>query len=132
MKSVVRGLHFQWDPPLAKLIRVSWGLIFAVAVDIRKKSPALGKWMGIELSAEERKEMYVPPGFASGFCSLSDPAQVEYLYTAPYNPKGESSIIWNDPEIGIRWPVKNPVLSPRDASGQTFQEWLKRPESDCF
>lgn len=132
-KGVIRGLHFQWDPPVGKLIRVVLGRVFIVAADIRKKSPTLGKWIGIELSGENKKQVYVPPGFASGFCALDDANEVEYLYTAIYNPQGESNIIWNDPAIGIDWPLEgNPILSPRDAAAQKFEDWLKRPESDNF
>lgn len=131
-KGVIRGLHFQWDPPVGKLIRVAVGRVFVVAADIRKKSPTLGKWAGVELSGENKMQVYVPPGFASGFCALGEANEVEYLYTALYNPQGESNIIWNDQTVGIKWPVENPILSERDASAQKFEEWLRRPESDNF
>lgn len=129
---IIRGLHFQWDGPLDKLIRVINGRAFMVAVDIRKKSVTLGKWFGLELSAENKKLLYVPPGFASGFAVTGDVAEVEYLYTALYNPAGESNILWNDPVIGIKWPIKNPILSDRDKGAYTLSEWLKMPESDIF
>ena len=131
-KGVIRGLHFQWEPPLGKLIRVTNGCIFAVAVDIRKQSPTLGKWFSLELSQENKKGLYVPPGFAYGFCAQDDLSEVQYLYTAHYNSKGESSILWNDPALGIIWPIQNPILSERDASAKTLGEWLSLPESDCF
>ena len=131
-KGVIRGLHFQWNPPAGKLIRVALGRVFVVAADIRKKSPTLGKWVSIELSSKNKKQVYVPPGFASGFCALDDANEVEYLYTAIYNPQGESNIAWNDPKIGIKWPVQNPILSERDTSAKTMDEWLNRPESDIF
>lgn len=129
---IVRGLHFQWDKPLGKLIRVINGRAFMVAVDIRKKSATLGKWFGLELSAENKRLLYAPAGFASGFAVTGDVAEVEYLYTAFYNPAGESCIIWNDPAIGIDWPIKNPVLSDRDKTARTLAEWLKISELDFF
>ena len=131
-KNVLRGLHFQWDPPLGKLIRVVAGRVFMVAVDIRKRSPTLGRWFGEEFRAEEHRELYASPGFAAGFCTLSESADVEYHYTALYNPKGESNIVWNDPTLGIQWPIADPILSPRDAEAQTFDAWLQRPESAFF
>lgn len=129
---ILRGLHFQWNKPLGKLIRVIRGAAFVVAADIRKKSPTMGKWFGLELSYDNKKELWAPPGFASGFCILGDGADIEYQYTAVYNPKGESNIIWNDPAIGIEWPIKNPTLSPRDAGAGTLADWLARPESDLL
>lgn len=131
-QGVLRGLHFQWDKPLGKLIRLIRGSAFVAAVDIRKKSPTLGQWFGIELSYENKTELWVPPGFASGFCILGDGADVEYQYTAIYNPKGESNIIWSDPAIGIAWPNMQPILSPRDAGAGTLADWLAKPESDFF
>jgi len=132
VKDVIRGLHFQWDPILGKLIRVVRGKAFMVAADIRKKSSTFGKWYGMEFKGEEGLAMWAPPGFATGFCVTGDIAEVEYLYTAIYNPEGESNIVWNDPDIGIVWPTKNPILSPRDSSAQTLKEWTLRSESDLF
>lgn len=131
-KGIIRGLHFQWDKPLGKLIRVINGQAFMVAVDIRKKSSSLGQWFGFVLSAENKKLFYVPQGFASGFAVTGEVAEVEYLYTALFNPAGESNILWNDPKIGIDWPIKDPVISERDKSARTLSEWLKTPESDIF
>jgi dTDP-4-dehydrorhamnose 3,5-epimerase len=131
-KGVLRGLHFQWDPPMGKLMRVTVGTAFLVAVDIRKGSPTLGKWFGVEISAENKKQVWAPPGFARGFCVLSDAAEIQYMCTGIYNNKGESGILWNDPAIGIQWPVKDPILSKKDEVAQTLAEWLKRPESDNF
>jgi dTDP-4-dehydrorhamnose 3,5-epimerase len=132
-KNVVRALHFQWDPPLGKLVRVAGGRAFAVGVDIRKKSPTLGKWFGVELDNENRKSLYAPPGFAFGFCALEDSTQVQYLYTVLRNANAESSIRWNDPEIGIVWPLAGePILSEKDADAQSFMEWLVRQESNSF
>jgi dTDP-4-dehydrorhamnose 3,5-epimerase len=129
-QGVVRGLHFQWDKPLGKLIRVVSGSAFVVAVDIRKKSETLGKWFGLEVSAENKNILYAPAGFASGFAVTSLVAEVEYLYTAIYNQQGESNILWNDPKIGINWPIPKPLLSDRDKSAVTLAEWLQTPESD--
>jgi dTDP-4-dehydrorhamnose 3,5-epimerase len=131
-KGVLRGLHFQWDPPMGKLMRVTVGSAFLVAVDIRKGSPTLGKWFGIEVSAENKKQVWAPAGFARGFCVLSDFAEIQYKCTGIYNNKGESGILWNDPHIGIEWPVKNPILSNKDAHAQTLEEWLENPASDHF
>ncbi len=131
-RGVVRGLHFQWEPKMAKLMRVTVGRAFLVAVDIRKGSPTLGQWVGIEASAENRLQMFAPAGFARGFCVLSDFAEIQYKCTSIYNPKGESSILWKDERIGIDWPVENPLLSDRDRKAQTLSEWLERPESDYF
>lgn len=131
-EGVVRALHFQWDEPLGKLVRVVEGKVFAVGVDIRKKSPTLGKWTSVELSAENKKSLYAPPGFAFGFSTFKGPAAVQYLYTALRNADAESSVRWNDSDIGVTWPVKDPVLSEKDAAAQSFKEWLARPESDLF
>ncbi len=129
VKNVLRGLHFQWNPKLGKLIRVIGGKAFAVAVDIRSTSPTLGKWVSCELSYENSIQMYAPAGFATGFCVTGKNADIEYHYTALYNPEGESNIIWNDQRIGVQWPISNPIISPRDAKAGTLKEWLKRPES---
>jgi dTDP-4-dehydrorhamnose 3,5-epimerase len=132
VKSVVRGLHFQWDPPMGKLMRVTYGTAFLVAVDIRKGSPTLGKWFGIEVSAENKRQVWAPAGFARGFCVLSDYAEIQYLCTGLYNKSGESGILWNDPEIGIDWPVAEPILSAKDQNAQTLAQWLRTPESNHF
>ncbi|MGB2957762.1 MAG: dTDP-4-dehydrorhamnose 3,5-epimerase [Bacteroidota bacterium] len=129
---VLRGLHFQWNPPLGKLMRVTVGSAFLVAVDIRKGSPTLGKWFGIEGSAENKRQVWAPPGFARGFFVLSDVAEIQYKCTGIYNPKGESGILWNDSRIAVEWPAGNPTLSKKDAAAQTLDEWLSRPESNHF
>jgi dTDP-4-dehydrorhamnose 3,5-epimerase len=131
-KGVVRGLHFQWEPPMGKLMRVTQGSAFLVAVDIRKGSPTLGKWAGIEASAENRREVWAPAGFARGFCVLSDFAEIQYKCTGAYNNKGESGILWNDPAIGIQWPVTNAELSEKDKKAQTLDQWLGSPASENF
>lgn len=131
-KDIVRGLHFQWEPPMGKLMRVTRGTAFLVAVDIRKGSPTLGKWFGIEASSENRLQVWAPAGCARGFCVLSDYAEVQYLCTGIYSNKAESGIRWNDPAIGIEWPIKNPILSQKDETAQTLAEWLRRDESTFF
>ena len=132
-KNVVRGLHFQWEPPMGKLMRVTLGMAFLVAVDIRIGSPTFGKWEGVEASAENRKEVYAPAGFARGFCVLSDFAEIQYKCTGIYtSTKAESGILWNDPEIGIEWPVKEPILSKKDETAQTLKQWMGKQESQNF
>jgi dTDP-4-dehydrorhamnose 3,5-epimerase len=131
-RGVIRGLHFQYDPPMAKLMRVISGTAFLVAVDIRKGSPTLGRWFGLEVSAENRKQIFAPAGFARGFCALSEFCEVEYKCTAIYNAEGESGIRWDDPQLGIRWPVRDPILSEKDRTAQTLAEWLSSPPSDFF
>ena len=132
VKGVIRGLHFQWEPPMGKLMRVIVGTAFLVAVDIRKGSPTLGEWIGLEASATNRKQVWAPAGFARGFCVLSEAAEIQYLCTGIYNNQGESGIMYSDPDIGIDWPVDDPILSEKDRHAQTLKEWLQRPESDHF
>lgn len=132
VKSTVRGLHFQWSPPMGKLMRVTSGRAYLVAVDIRKGSPTLGKWFGTELAGEEAKMVWAPAGFARGFCVTSDYAEIQYLTTGVYNNKAESGILWNDPTLGINWPVSDPILSGKDKAAQTLAQWLARPESNYF
>ncbi len=129
-RGVVRGLHFQYEPAMAKLMRVTLGAVFLVAVDIRKGSPTVGQWFGVEVSAENKRQVFAPPGFARGFCVLSDVAELQYKCTAIYNPGGESGIRWNDPDIGIVWPVGDPELSEKDAHAQLLTEWLASPHAE--
>lgn len=131
-RGVVRGLHFQWDPPMGKLMRVIVGRAFLVAVDIRVGSPTLGRWVGLDANADAPRELWAPASFARGVCVLSDVAEIEYLTTGTYNNATESGIRWNDPAIGIEWPVREPILSAKDESAQTLAEWLARPESANF
>lgn len=131
-KNVLRGLHFQWEPAMGKLMRVTRGEAFLVAVDIRKGSPTLGKWVGVIANETNKKQVFAPACFARGFCVLSDYAEIQYLTTGVYNSKAESGILWNDPAIGIEWPIENPTLSGKDAVAQTLEEWLSKPESDHF
>jgi len=111
---VVRGLHYQLRHPQGKLVRVIAGAIFDVAVDIRRSSPTFGRWVGGMLSAENHHELYIPPGFAHGFCTCADVAEVVYQCTDFYDAKDERGILWNDPDIGIAWPTLDPILSDRD------------------
>jgi dTDP-4-dehydrorhamnose 3,5-epimerase len=134
VKGVIRGLHFQWEPPMGKLMRVSLGSAFLVAVDIRKGSPSLGQWVGVEASAENRKQVWAPAGFARGFCVLSDFAEIQYKCTGIYNGKAESGILWNDTEIGIAWPLSDSEaqLSDKDRKASTLAQWLASPNSANF
>ena len=131
-KGVVRGLHFQWAPPMGKLMRVTRGTAFLVAVDIRKGSPTLGKWFGVEASADNMKQLWGPAGFARGFCALTDDVEVQYKCTGTYNRGAESAIRWDDPDIGIKWPLKNVLLSQKDREAKTLTEWLASPNSEHF
>jgi dTDP-4-dehydrorhamnose 3,5-epimerase len=134
VRGVVRGLHFQWEPPMGKLMRVTQGAAFLVAVDIRKGSPTLGKWIGVEASTENRRQVWAPAGFARGFCVLSDVAEIQYKCTGIYSSKAESGILWSDPQIGIEWPVQaaQAELSEKDKKAQTLAQWLATTESEYF
>ncbi len=131
-KGVLRGIHFQWDPPMGKLMRVTSGVAFLVAVDIRKGSPTLGQWFGVEVSAENKKQVWAPYGFARGFCALTDGCEVQYKCTGLYNSQGESGIHFADPQIGIQWPIDitTAVISEKDKRAQSLAEWLASPLSD--
>lgn len=131
-KGVLRGLHFQWEPPMGKAMRVTLGEAFLVAVDIRKNSPTLGQWHGEVATAANKKIVYAPAGFARGFCVMSDVAEIQYKCTGLYNKEAESGILWNDPELGINWPVENPVLSEKDKKAQSLNDWLNSEESNYF
>jgi len=113
-RNTIRGLHAQRQHPQGKLERVLSGSIFDVVVDIRRDSPTYLKWISVELSADNFRQIYVPPGFAHGICITSDVADIEYKCTDYYDPNDELRIAWNDPAIGIRWPVENPILSDKD------------------
>ena len=122
VRGTLRGLHAQWQHPQGKLLRVIEGEIFDVAVDIRRGSPTFGRWVGVTLSAENFRQIYVPVGFAHGFCVTSEIAQVEYKCTDIYDPEHELRVLWNDPDIGIDWPIAEPLLSPKDSAGQLLHE----------
>lgn len=123
----IRGLHLQLQRPQGKLIRVIEGEIFDVAVDVRRGSPTFGRWVGVTLSAANFKQCYIPKGFAHGFAVVSDVAQVEYKCTDVYDASSEIGIAWNDPAIGIVWPVSNPVLSDRDQRHPRLAEIAELP-----
>ena len=121
-KGVLRGLHFQKTKPQGKLVRVVSGEVYDVAVDIRQGSPSFGLWEGVILSEENKRQYWVPPGFAHGFVVLSDTADFEYKCTDYYDPTDEGSLIWNDPAMAITWPLANPTLSDKDSVAPTFAE----------
>lgn len=120
--SILRGLHAQVRYPQGKLVRAILGEIFDVAVDIRRGSPSFGRWYGVRLSADNFLQLWIPPDFAHGFCVLSERAQVEYKCTTLYRPEADLSIAWDDPEIGIEWPIDVPLLSPKDARAPRLAE----------
>lgn len=121
---VVRGLHFQHPHTQGKLVYVLQGEVFDVAVDIRKDSPTFGRWEGTLLSGENKRQVYIPEGFAHGFCVLGESALFAYKCTDYYAPEAEGGILWNDPEIGIEWPVSDPVLSDKDRTYPTLRELM--------
>lgn len=126
-RGVLRGLHYQITQPQGKLVRVVVGEVFDVAVDLRKSSPTFGRWVGAHLSAENKRQMWVPKGFAHGFLVLSDVAEFLYKTTDYYAPEYERSIIWNDPELGIEWPIQGePVLSQKDSQAPVLKS------AECF
>ena len=131
-KGVIRGLHFQWEPPMGKLMRVTRGRAFLVGVDIRRDSETLGRWFGLEVSDQDRVQVWAPAGFARGFAALEDGTEVQYKCTGTYDARHESGIRWNDPRIGLRWPIADPILSPKDREAQSLDEWLRRPEAARF
>lgn len=126
VQGTVRGLHLQLTHPQAKLIRVTVGEIFDVAVDVRVGSPTFGNWVGVRLSAESFRQYYIPPGFAHGFSVLSPIAEIEYKCTDIYDPAGQLGLLWNDPALAIPWGVETPALSDRDRANPTIREALDR------
>jgi dTDP-4-dehydrorhamnose 3,5-epimerase len=134
-RNVLRGLHYQIRQPQGKLVRVLIGEVFDVAVDLRRNSPSFGKWNGVRLSSETPLTLWLPPGFAHGFLVLSDFAEIHYKATDYYAAEQERTILWNDPELGIEWPIVDaPILSAKDARGSSFRDaevyhWLTPPLS---
>lgn len=124
-KNVLRGLHFQ-NPPSAqgKLVRVANGSVFDVAVDIRKNSPTYGKWHGEMLSAQNRKQLWIPEGFAHGFVALEDDTKFLYKCTSYYSPQSEQTLLWNDSTLAIDWKIEHPIISLKDKNGKSFKEFL--------
>ncbi len=121
-RGVLRGLHYQFPRAQLKFISVHHGAVFDVAVDVRAGSPTFGKWFGLELSAENHAQLWIEPGFAHGYQVLSDTAVVSYKCTEVYVPSDDRTLLWSDPQIGIRWPLENPVLSPKDAGARRLAE----------
>lgn len=122
-KGVLRGLHYQIQQPQGKLVRVVRGSVFDVTVDLRKSSPTFGQWVGVELTEDNNRQLWIPPGFAHGFYVLSDSADFLYKTTDYYAPEFECSLIWNDPTIGIEWPLNTqPIISAKDAQGKKLAD----------
>ena len=121
-KGILRGLHFQQPQAQGKLVQVFAGAVYDVAVDVRRGSPTFGKFVGVELSADNRRQLWVPAGFAHGFCVLSESADFHYKCTDFYSPATEQGIAWNDPDLGIPWPVTSPLLSPKDAAAPRLKD----------
>ena len=121
-RGVLRGLHYQYPKWQGKLVRAIVGANYDVAVGISLDSPLYGAWFGLELSAENRKQLYVPPGFAHGFCVLSDVSEMTYKCTSLYEPADDASVLWNDPDIGIQWPIPEPILSPKDIDASRLKD----------
>lgn len=120
IRGTLRGLHYQIERPQGKLVRCVRGEIFDVGVDLRPGSPTFGRWFGTLLSESNRRQVYIPAGMAHGFCVTSDLADVVYKCTDLYHPQHERTIVWNDPDLAIRWPVDDPLLSDKDRAGKTF------------
>ncbi|MEN6627067.1 MAG: dTDP-4-dehydrorhamnose 3,5-epimerase [Candidatus Sumerlaeia bacterium] len=130
VRNTVRGLHFQSGEGQAKIVRCIRGKVWDVVVDIRLDSPTLGKWYGIELTPESFRMFFVPVGFAHGYAVLSDEAEVLYKCSREYDPKLETGFRWDDPDVAIEWPVAEPVLSKRDCTSQSFQEYLAKAKME--
>jgi dTDP-4-dehydrorhamnose 3,5-epimerase len=122
VKGTLRGLHLQEPRPQGKLVSVLRGFVYDVAVDVRRGSPTFGKWVGLELSEENRRQLWIPQGFAHGFCVLSDFADFFYKCTDTYAPECERAIAWNDPDLGIPWPISAPLLSKKDAEAPRLKD----------
>lgn len=131
-KGVLRGMHFQWDEPMGKLIRVTAGSALIAELDIRHNSPSLGEYKIYQINSDNKHVLWIPAGFANAFLSLEDGTELQYKCTAEWNPKAESGILWNDPALGIDWGIDNASLSEKDATAQTLEQWLEKPESKNF
>ena len=129
VRGTLRGLHFQEPLPQGKLVTVLRGSVFDVAADVRRGSPTFGRWVGVELSEENHRQLWIPPGFAHGFCVTSDVADFFYKCTELYSPASERTIAWDDPELGIQWPVSQPLLSAKDRAGTTLAQAPVLPHS---
>ncbi len=124
-KGVLRGIHFQKTKPQGKLVHVTQGEVFDVAVDINPRSETFKRWVGVTLSSSNHLQFYVPPGYGHGFLVISEIADFQYKCTEFYYPEDEDSVAWNDPDIGIEWPISSPQLSMRDKNAKTLEEFLK-------
>ena len=131
-RGVVRGLHFQWDPPQGKLVRCLKGAVYDTVVDVRFGSPTLGDHAAVELSEGNDAALWVPPGFAHGFMALADDSVVFYECTAEWAPGAEGGILWSDPALGIEWPDIPPIVSDKDLRMPTLAQWLADPKSSLF
>lgn len=131
-RGVMRGLHFQWDPPMGKFVRCIHGAILDVVVDVRHGSPTLGDHAAVELSGENHRIIWVPPGFAHGTFALEEGSIVLYECTAEHGPGREGGILWNDSALGIKWPDLPAIVSPKDKEAPTLKEWLADPRSQYF
>ena len=129
-KGVVRGLHFQWDPPQGKLLRCIAGSLFDVGVDLRRGSPTQGDHIVLEMSGNRHEILWLPPGFAHGFMALADDTIMLYECTAEWSPAAEGGILWCDPALGIRWPPLSPIVSGKDRANPTLEQWLEDPRSE--
>lgn len=121
-RGVLRGLHYQEPHPQGKLVRCTRGALFDVAVDIRRGSSSFGKWYGVTLSDENKAMLWIPPGFAHGFCTLADETDLVYKTTEIYRPEFDRAILWNDPEIAIEWPIAEPILSAKDTAAPPLRD----------
>ncbi len=131
-RGVVRGLHFQWEPPQGKYVRCLRGAVLDVVVDVRHGSPRLGDHVALELSDRNHLALWVPPGLAHGFCVLEDDAILLYECTTEWGPHGEGGIRWDDPALGIAWPTLPPIVSPKDQAAPRLADWLRDPRSQRF
>jgi dTDP-4-dehydrorhamnose 3,5-epimerase len=131
-RGVVRGLHFQWDPPMGKLVRCIYGAIIDVVVDVRQGSPTLGDHLAVELTGKNHKVIWVPPGFAHGTVALEDDSIVLYECSSEHGPGREGGILWNDPALGITWPDIPPIVSEKDRQAPTLAQWLADPRAQHF
>ncbi len=123
-KGILRGLHLQHPHAQGKLVMVTHGSVFDVAVDVRKGSTHFGRWMGSELSEQNKRQLWIPPGFAHGFCVTSEYADFLYKCTEVYAPKSERCLAWNDPTVGVKWPITDPLISKKDAAGLTLDQLI--------
>ena len=127
-RNVVRGLHYQdLTAPMAKLVRCTLGAIYDVAVDLRVGSPTFGRWVGVELTVENKRQLLVPVGFGHGFAALTEGAELQYKLSGYYTPSAEGAVAWDDPDLAIDWPVRDPILSQRDRSARSLRDYLANP-----